>query len=41
MKRAQPLVDDELQMRAFWRQWHALMRGSRLAAVPVQHAMAV
>jgi hypothetical protein len=27
MKRAQPLVDDELQMRAFWRQWHTLMQG--------------
>lgn len=23
----QPLADDELQMRAFWRQWHALMQG--------------
>jgi p-cumate 2,3-dioxygenase alpha subunit len=25
MKRSQPLIDDELQMRAFWRRWHALM----------------
>jgi p-cumate 2,3-dioxygenase alpha subunit len=25
MKRAQPITTDELQMRAFWRQWHALM----------------
>jgi hypothetical protein len=41
MKRTQPLVDDELQMRAFWRQWQALMRGSRLAEVPVHHAIAV
>jgi hypothetical protein len=41
MKRAQPFVDDELQMRAFWRQWHALMRHSRLADVPLSHAMAV
>jgi hypothetical protein len=24
-----PLVTDELQMRAFWRQWHAHMRGER------------
>src|ERR671931_565337 len=35
MKRAQPFVDDELQMRAFWRQWHALMRHSQRAAVPL------
>jgi len=40
MKRSEPLIDDELQMRAFWRQWHALMRGSPLAEVPVDHAMA-
>ncbi len=25
MKRAEPEVTDELQMRAFWRRWHALM----------------
>jgi hypothetical protein len=25
MKRAQPAVDDELQMRAFWRQWYTLI----------------
>lgn len=41
MKRAEPLIDDELQMRAFWRQWHALMRGVPLAQVPVDHAIAV
>jgi hypothetical protein len=41
MKRAQPFVDDELQMRAFWRQWHALMRHSQRAAVPLPHAIAV
>jgi p-cumate 2,3-dioxygenase subunit alpha len=41
MKRAQPLMDDELQMRAFWRQWHALMLGARRSAVPVHHAIAV
>jgi len=40
MKREQPLIDDELQIRAFWRQWHALMRGWPLAEVPVDHAMA-
>ena len=40
MKREQPLSDDELQVRAFWRQWHALMRGWPLAEVPVDHAMA-
>jgi len=41
MKREQPLIDDELQMRAFWRQWHALLAGAPLAEVPVDHAMAV
>lgn len=40
MTREQPLVDDELQLRAFWRQWHALMRGWPLAEVPRDHAMA-
>ena len=40
MKRAQPLVDDELQMRAFWRQWHARMRSPRHAAAPVYQAVA-
>jgi 3-phenylpropionate/cinnamic acid dioxygenase small subunit len=39
MKRAQPFVDDELQMRAFWRQWHALMRHSQRAAIPLPNAM--
>src|SRR5205085_9567416 len=39
MKRAQPLVDDGLQLRAFWRQSHALARDSRLAVAPVDHAM--
>jgi len=41
MHRAQPLIDDELQMRAFWRQWQALMLGERRAAVPVHDAIAV
>lgn len=27
MHRDEPLASDELQMRAFWRQWHALMSG--------------
>jgi p-cumate 2,3-dioxygenase subunit alpha len=27
MGREQPSSQDELQMRAFWRRWHALMRG--------------
>lgn len=39
MTREQPMVDDELQLRAFWRQWHALVRGWPLAEVPVDHAM--
>lgn len=32
MKRAQPLNNDELQMRAFWRKWHELM----MLSEPVQ-----
>ena len=40
MKRERPLIDDELQLRVFWRQWHALMRGWPLAEVPVDHAVA-
>jgi p-cumate 2,3-dioxygenase alpha subunit len=32
MKRAQPLHNDELQMRAFWRRWHELMTLSQAAA---------
>lgn len=31
MKRAQPMVDDELQMRAFWRRWHTLLLQARPA----------
>jgi p-cumate 2,3-dioxygenase subunit alpha len=31
MGREQPSSQDELQMRAFWRRWHALMLGERLA----------
>jgi p-cumate 2,3-dioxygenase subunit alpha len=26
-----PLAEDELQMRGFWRQWHALMQGQPAA----------
>ena len=29
MGKAQPSSQDELQMRAFWRRWHALMQGQR------------
>ncbi len=29
MGRDQPMSTDELQMRAFWRRWHALMQGLR------------
>ena len=31
MKRAQPAVDDELQMRAFWRQWYTLITRDQAA----------
>jgi p-cumate 2,3-dioxygenase alpha subunit len=31
MNREQPLTDDELQMRVFWRQWKAQMAGHQLA----------
>lgn len=41
MERAQPLADDELQMRAFWRQWHALMRGVPLAEAATHDAVAL
>jgi p-cumate 2,3-dioxygenase subunit alpha len=29
MGRLQPSSQDELQMRAFWRRWHALIQGMR------------
>jgi hypothetical protein len=41
MQRAQPIAADELQMRAFWRQWHALIQGARQAEMPVYQAVAV
>jgi len=39
MKREHPLHNDELQMRAFWRQWHGLMTLSPTA--PIEEAQAV
>ena len=41
MTRAQPLADDELQIRAFWRQWQALMQGVPLAEAARRDAVAV
>lgn len=29
MQRAEPWANDELQMRAFWRRWHALVQQPR------------
>lgn len=41
MKRAQPLVDDELQMRAFWRQWHALLTRPHAAQTTTRRVVAL
>jgi phenylpropionate dioxygenase-like ring-hydroxylating dioxygenase large terminal subunit len=41
MKRAQPAVDDELQMRAFWRQWHTLITHDQTAHARPSGAIAV
>ena len=41
MKREQPLQNDELQMRAFWRRWHELMTLSQAAGVEGPRAVAV
>jgi len=41
MKRAQPLANDELQMRAFWRKWHELMTLSQPVEALEQPAVAV
>ena len=41
MKREQPLQNDELQMRAFWRRWHELMTWSQAASVEGPRAVAV
>ena len=36
----EPLDDDELQMRTFWRQWHAMMQGHREAPLVDERAFA-
>jgi p-cumate 2,3-dioxygenase alpha subunit len=36
----EPLDDDEMQMRTFWRQWHAMMQGQRVAAPVDERAFA-
>lgn len=41
MKRDEPEVTDELQMRAFWRQWHSLMQSPRGAQVRAPRPVAV
>jgi p-cumate 2,3-dioxygenase alpha subunit len=41
MKRAEPEITDELQMRAFWRQWHTLMRQTQTTATPLRRPIAV
>ncbi|MBI3326461.1 MAG: aromatic ring-hydroxylating dioxygenase subunit alpha, partial [Nitrospinae bacterium] len=41
MKREQPLANDELQMRAFWRKWHELIMLSQTAHAPARPAVAV
>ncbi|MDH3599250.1 MAG: aromatic ring-hydroxylating dioxygenase subunit alpha [Candidatus Tectomicrobia bacterium] len=41
MKRAEPEITDELQMRAFWRQWHTLMLRTQTAATPLRRPIAV
>jgi hypothetical protein len=41
MKCAHPLPNDELQMRAFWRQWHELITLSPAAHTPARRIAAV
>jgi hypothetical protein len=41
MKRAQPAVDDELQMRAFWRQWYTLITRDQAVHARPSGAIAV
>lgn len=41
MKRPEPEVTDELQMRAFWRQWHMLMMRTQTTDLPVHHPIAI
>jgi hypothetical protein len=37
MHREEPLDDDELQIRTFWRQWFAMLQGLRQASVVEEH----
>src|SRR6266511_387789 len=41
MRREQPLANDELKMRAFWRQWHELITLSQPVQALAQPAVAV
>ena len=41
MRKSEPEITDELQMRAFWRQWHTLMQSPRGSATAVQQPIAV
>ncbi len=41
MKRPEPEVTDELQMRAFWRQWHRLMIQTQPATTTLRRPIAV
>ena len=41
MRNRAPEVTDELQMRAFWRQWHALMQSPRGSETAVRQPIAV
>ncbi len=41
MRNDQPEVTDELQMRAFWRQWHTLMQSPRGSETAVRRPIAV
>jgi p-cumate 2,3-dioxygenase alpha subunit len=41
MRNDQPEVTDELQMRAFWRQWHTLMQSPRGSETAVRQPIAV
>jgi p-cumate 2,3-dioxygenase alpha subunit len=41
MRKSEPEITDELQMRAFWRQWHTLMQSPRGSATAVRQPIAV
>jgi p-cumate 2,3-dioxygenase alpha subunit len=41
MRKSEPEITDELQMRAFWRQWHTLMQAPRGSATAVRQPIAV